>query len=228
MKRIQFIQYGVVTGFSLIGFPGLLKAFNKKLPDILLLGDSISIGYTPFVKEFLSGKANVYRPVDENEKSENCLGTQNGILKTDTWIRDGNWDVIHFNFGLHDLKHVDKITGENSNNPEDPRQTNLRQYVKNLKEIVETLKTTKATLIFATTTPVPSRRVKPFRDPGSVPEYNKAALKLMKKENIHINDLYASALPLLPEIQRPDNVHFTETGSKVLAEKVSEKISEFL
>lgn len=228
MKRIQFIYYGVVTGFSIIGFPGLMKAFNKKLPNVLLLGDSISIGYTPFVKEFLSGKANVYRPVDEYEKPENCLGTQNGILKTNTWIRDGNWDIIHFNFGLHDLKHVDKITGENSNNPEDPRQTNLRHYVKNLKEIVETLKTTKAILIFVTTTPVPSKRVKPFRAPGSVPEYNKAALKLMKKENIHINDLYASTLPLLPEIQRKDNVHFTERGSKVLAEKVSEKISEFL
>lgn len=228
MKRIQFIQFGVATGLSLIAFPGLLQGFDNKLPNVLLLGDSISIGYTPFVKEFLSGKANVYRPVRENKKPENCLGTKNGILKISSWIGDGNWDIIHFNFGLHDLKHVDKITGENSNNPKDPRQTSIRQYVKNLKEIIEILKRTKAILIFATTTPVPNELVKPFRDPGSVPKYNKAALKLMKKENIHINDLYAFTLLKLPEIQRPDNVHFTDKGSKVLAEKVSEGISEFL
>lgn len=228
MKRLQFIQFGVATGFSLLGFPVLLQAFDKKLPNVLLLGDSISIGYTPFVKEYLNGKANVYRPVRENEKPENCLGTKNGILNINSWIGNGNWDIIHFNFGLHDLKHVDKITGENSNNPKDPRQTSIRQYVKNLKEIIEILKRTKAILIFATTTPVPNELVKPFRDPGSVPKYNKAALKLMKKENIHINDLYTYSLPLLPEIQRPDNVHFTDTGSKVLGEKVSESIMKFL
>ncbi len=227
MKRLQFIKFGVTTGISLFGFPGLLQAFNKKLPNVLLLGDSISIGYTPFVQELLSGKANVFRPVLENKKPENCMGTENGILKINSWIGDGNWDVIHFNFGLHDLKHVNKITGENSNDPKDPRQTSIRQYEKNLKEIIEILKTTNARLIFATTTPVPNKRV-PFRDPGSVPKYNSAALKLMKKENIHINDLYSFSLPLLTEIQRPDNVHFTGPGSKVLACKVVNSILKFI
>ncbi|HZH71130.1 MAG TPA: hypothetical protein VFD91_01455 [Mariniphaga sp.] len=53
MKRLQFIKFGVTTGISLLGFPGVLRAFDKKLPNVLLLGDFISIGYTPFVKELL-------------------------------------------------------------------------------------------------------------------------------------------------------------------------------
>jgi acyl-CoA thioesterase-1 len=33
------------------------------LPNVLVLGDSISIGYTLFVRELLEGKANLYRPI---------------------------------------------------------------------------------------------------------------------------------------------------------------------
>ncbi len=34
---------------------------NPKLPNVLLIGDSISIGYTPATRKFLAGKANVHR-----------------------------------------------------------------------------------------------------------------------------------------------------------------------
>src|SRR5882757_3092673 len=69
------------------------------LPRVLLIGDSISMGYTLPVRELLAGKANVHR-VPENGGS-----TRTGLEKLDAWLGKGKWDVIHFNWGLHDLKH---------------------------------------------------------------------------------------------------------------------------
>ena len=106
----------------------------------MILGDSISIGYTPYVKQQLKGMANLYRTVFENGKNENCQGTTNGLMHIDRWIGNKQWDIIHFNFGLHDLKHVDPITGKNSKKKEDPYQVNPKQYKKNLTALVEKLK----------------------------------------------------------------------------------------
>src|SRR5512133_119554 len=71
------------------------------LPRVLLIGDSISMGYTLPVRTLLAGKANVHRP------PENCGDTARGVKSLDKWLGDGKWDVIHFNFGLHDLKYLD-------------------------------------------------------------------------------------------------------------------------
>ena len=188
---------------------------NNKLTNILIIGDSISIGYTPFLKEILADKAYVWHP------EENCEGTTLGVLNVDEWIGSTKWDIIHFNFGLHDLKHVNAETGANSSKPEDPLQVDVKQYSRNLKFIVEKLKATGAKLIFATTTPVPEKS-SPLREPEQVLLFNKAALKIMKRDKIEVNDLYGYALPMLKEIQRPDNVHFTPEGYKALAERVSE------
>ncbi len=46
----------------------------------------------------------------------------------------------------------------------------------------------------------------------------------MKKHRVRINDLYAFALPRLDSIQQPHNVHFTEEGSRLLAEQVAASI----
>lgn len=200
----------------------------KKLPDVLILGDSISIGYFPFVKKMMKGKANITRPFKENGNSENCQGTTNGIKNIDRWLGDTKWDVIHFNFGLHDIKHVDPETGKNSNNPDHPHQANPRQYKKNLKEIVEKLKATGAKLIFATTTPYPDKAGGPLRDPGMSEKYNNVALKIVKKNGIEINDLYSFVLPRMEELQKPNNVHFTEKGSEALANQVVARISDLL
>lgn len=198
-----------------------------KLPKVLILGDSISIGYFPFVKELLKGKAEVSRPFKVNGNAENCQGTTNGIANIDRWLGDASWDVIHFNFGLHDLKHVDPDTGKNSNDPKDPPQADIKQYNKNLKEIVGKLKTTGARLIFATTTPFPEG-TKPYRAVSDAEKYNKVARKIMKKNDIAINDLYAFVTPRMEQFQKPVNVHFTNFGSKALAEEVAQSISEKL
>ena len=201
----------------------------EKLPKVLIIGDSISIGYLPFVQEILDGKAMVDRPPPlENGRPENCQGTTHGLVRIDAWLGDTKWDVIHFNFGLHDLKHVDPETGENSKNLNDPLQADLKQYEKNLREIVAKLENTGAKLIFATTTPYPDSLGNQVRSPGMPSIYNKVALKIMKQHGIEVNDLYALVLPRMNELQQANNVHFTEAGSKVLAQQVAKYILDNL
>jgi len=218
------IALSPVLAFSNIALSS--KTFDP--PNVLIIGDSISIGYTPFIKEIISFRANVSRPMQEDGKPENCQGTTNGVKNIKRWIGDTKWDIIHFNFGLHDLKHVEPVTGKNSNNPDHPQQADLKQYKINLKEIVEVLKTTEAKLIFATTTPYPDDVGAPLRKPGMPEKYNQAAIKIMNKNGITINNLYAFMQPRMAELQRPKNVHFTQEGSRALAEKVAERIIEAL
>src|SRR5262245_7083508 len=128
---------------------------DPKLPRVLLVGDSISIGYTIPVQNLLKGKANVHRI------PENGGPTTNGLAKVSDWLGKGQWDVIHFNFGLHDLK---LITG-------DQRRIELDAYEKNLREIVARLKATGAFLIWANTTPIPGPASKLGRIAEDAPAY---------------------------------------------------------
>ena len=84
------------------------------LPRVLLIGDSISIGYTVPAREALRGKANVHRPLT------NCGPTTRGLENLSQWLGDADWDVIHFNWGLHDLKYLGP-DDENLQDPKDPK-----------------------------------------------------------------------------------------------------------
>lgn len=187
------------------------------LPRVLIIGDSISIGYTLPTRELLKGVANVHRiPV-------NGSSTDAGLKNLDAWLATGGagkkWDVIHFNWGLHDLKHgKDGMAG--------PQVNTLDVYEKNLREIVARLKKTNAKLVFATTTPVPEGT--PRRAAGDEVKYNEAAVRVMKAEGVAINDLHALAAAKLAGIQRPKDVHFTKEGCKVLAAQVADSIKTAL
>jgi lysophospholipase L1-like esterase len=237
-SRREFLQKTLMLSPLLVWPDSLVNFFQNELPNVLILGDSISIGYTPFVQEYLKGRANVFRPMLENGKPENCAGTTKGVDHIERWLNSSGksgvknsgsrWNIIHFNFGLHDIKHVDPVTGENSQNPKHPQQANRRQYKKNLETIVEKLKATGAKLIFATTTPYPDVQEGPLRKPGMSQKYNRVAVKIMNKNRIRINNLHAFMVPRMAELQRPNNVHFTEEGSRELAKKVVERINEVL
>lgn len=183
---------------------------DPALPRVLLIGDSISIGYTVPVREALAGKANVHRA------PTNCGPTTRGLEQIDRWLGDGRWDVIHFNWGLHDLKMIDG-----------KHQVPLAEYEKNVRQLVERLEKTGAKLIWCTTTPVPEGCTPPRTDEDVI-AYNAAARKIIDEHGIAVDDLYGFALPRLKKIQIPANVHFTPAGSKVLAEQVSRSILEAL
>ena len=190
------------------------------LPRVLLIGDSISIGYTLPVREMLNGIANVHRPLT------NCGPTTKGIQQIDKWLGDGKWDVIHFNFGLHDLKYM----GPKGQNLADPRapdskpQVPIDQYDKNLRKLVQRLKKTGAKLIWRTTTPVPTGTR--GRVVGDSVKYNEVAAKIMKEHGIEIDDQYTFAIKQLDKIQRKADVHFTPSGSRQLAEQTVKSIKQ--
>lgn len=185
---------------------------DPKLPRVLLIGDSISLGYTLPTRKLLGGKANVHRAL------ENSGPTTNGLKQMGKWLGDGKWDVIHFNWGLHDIKM----------DAEGKHQVPLAEYERNLRTLVKQMKATNARLIWASTTPVPEGKVSPARKDSDVVAYNAAAKKIMEENGIVINDLYTFARGMLDQIQVPVNVHFTPKGSEVLAERVAASIQEAL
>jgi hypothetical protein len=192
------------------------------LPRVLLIGDSISIGYTLDVREMLKGKANVHRI------PTNGGPTSNGIANVAKWIEGSKWDVIHFNFGLHDLVYMGP-DGARLVDPALPgahHQVSLADYEKNLTTIVQQLKATGAKVIWCNTTPVTPGT--PGRKSDESLVFNEVAAKVMAAAGVPTDDLYAHAKAKLAEVQLPQNVHFTPEGSKYLAEKVAAEIEKAL
>ena len=143
------------------------------LPNVLLIGDSISIGYMLAARKQLAGEANVWRP------ATNCGPSTRGLESLDAWLGDRQWDVIHFNFGLHDLKYLGP-KGQNLADPEaadSHQQVPIDQYAANLKRIAGRLKETGATVIWCETTPVPKGAK--GRVVGDSRRYNEAAAEAM-------------------------------------------------
>ena len=203
---------------------------DPALPNVLILGDSISIGYTLKVRELLKGMANVFRPVSTNgETAVNCQGTTFSLTQIDSWLAGRKWSVIHFNWGLHDLKHVTEAgTGTKSRQATDPYQATVEEYSRNLETLVGKLKATGAQLIFATTTPVPPHASGPLREVDAPARYNAAAVKIMKAHGIAVNDLFTLVQPQLEKLQSPKNVHFKAEGSAALAKQVAGAIEAAL
>ncbi|RKX36009.1 MAG: SGNH/GDSL hydrolase family protein [Verrucomicrobia bacterium] len=182
---------------------------QSELPRILLIGDSISIGYTVTVREILNGAANVHR-VPENGRD-----TEHGLKQLDAWLGEKPWDLIHFNFGLHDIRHVKDDMMDISG----IRIRSVDEYAQNLTRILDCLNRTGARLIFATTTPVPNGA--DGRRPGDEIESNAIAGEIMAGAGVPINDLHAFITPRLAEAQTPQNVHFNEHGYRLLGEEVA-------
>ena len=190
----------------------------KGLPRVLLIGDhgwgqrsgSGSLGYTLVVRDLMKGKANVHRV------AETGIHTGKGVASLDTWLGDNPWDVIHFNFGLHDLKRMGN--GE--------AQVPLDRYEQNLRSIVTRLRQTGATLIWASTTPIPegvSRRL-----PEDAVRYNTVARKVMVESGVILNDFYAATLPNLESWMLPGSVHFSSIGAHELGRRVAAAIESAL
>jgi acyl-CoA thioesterase-1 len=188
---------------------------KPELPRVLILGDSISIGYTPRLRKLLEGKANVHRP------ATNCRWSAFGDEKIDEWLGNKKWDLIHFNFGLWDWYGWSQDT-----------KATPESYSKSLNNIVQKLKKSEATLVFAMTTPPcvgPEKKARITVSKARAQEFNQAALRVMKKHGVFVNDLY-----VLIENEREkyqlgkNNVHYNEAGRDLLATQVAKVIKEQL
>lgn len=198
----------------LVLFVLCLAANDDKVKNVLIIGDSISIGYTPFVQKTLAPE--VY--LEHN--AGNGGSTVRGVESVEKWIGNRQWDVILFNFGLHDLVHKDSLNKYDVNGKV---AVTLDEYRKNLEVIVAKMRETTATLIFITTTEVPVNSA--GRKVGDPAKYNAVALDVMKKNGVEVIDLYTLSLTVHPQNSKPGNVHYTDKGYELLAEPLVRAIN---
>lgn len=201
---------------------------QPELPNVLIYGDSISIGYTVGVREALADRANVFR-IHRNGGSsagaitilEQLESTMRAADLQDGW--DFAWDVIHLNVGLHDLKYVNdsnKLDLENGK-----LVATVSEYKANLRRIIAHLQKNapEAKVIFALTTKVPPGSN--GRHENGELAYNAAAMEVLKRyPEIAVNDLRTASLPW----EQLGNVHFKPDGIAAQAEHVAQVIAGHL
>lgn len=193
---------------------GQAPAAKAPLPKIVLVGDSIRMGYAPLVAKRLEGKAVVVSAKANGGDSGNVL------KNLDDWVIGEKPDVVHFNCGLHDLK-LSKKTKQHQVEP--------AEYEKNLKRIVERIrKETGAALVFATTTPIHDQRHAQRggdfdRVEADVQKYNATALAVMKEAGVVVHDLHwAVEQGGVDKMLGPDGTHYPAAANERLAEAVAD------
>src|SRR4051812_36362010 len=182
------VVYALASSALLPGVAGAQE--QKKLPRVLILGDSISLGYTELVRKELQGTADVHRP------KENCQHTAYGLTRIKAWVGEEKWDVIHFNWGIWDTHMLSEKGALISNEAKFDGVMHLRhtpeKYRENLVKLVLAMEKTGARLIWASTTPIMSRTGQRFDD---IKKFNAVAEGVTKERKIAINDLYTFVLP---------------------------------
>lgn len=193
-----------------------ISSFNYKTPQVLIIGDSISLGYTPYTKKHFAEKAIISHNIG------NAQHSGYGLDNIEKWIGDKEWDIIQFNWGLWDLcyRHPDSKVQGNRDKEHGNITYTPEEYAANLDSIVSILKKkTNAKLIFVTTTYVPGNEAGRFKDDAI--KYNNAAKDIMKKYDIEINDIYTQSISIHNEYgQGSRNVHYTPEGYKKLSKLI--------
>ncbi len=187
---------------------------RPELPKVVLVGDSIRMGYAPLVAKRLEGQAVVVSPKENGGDSGNVL------KHLDEWVLREKPAVVHLNCGLHDLKRA---------KTDKKYQVELGQYEANLKEVVNRVrKETSAALVFANTTPIlderHAKRGAAFdRLEADVQRYNAAARQVMRETGVPVHDLHWVVEQGGPEkLLGNDGTHYTPAGNERLAEAVAE------
>jgi len=189
------------------------------MKTVVLVGDSIRIGYQDTVRRELAGLAEVVSP------SENGGDSAKVRANLDEWIISHAPDVVHLNCGLHDLK---REFGSQAH------QVDLPDYRANLEDVFGRLRAeTEAALVWATTTPVNEKwhhENKGFdRFEADVELYNAAARELAGPGGAAVDDLFGVITEAgRDELLSEDGVHFKPEGYEILGKAVAECIRKTL
>ena len=182
------------------------------MKKIVLIGDSIRMGYDKYVKDALSGTAEVLYP------SENCRFAEYVLRYAHEWKKNGGWgddvDLVHWNAGLWDAL---ELFG-------DGPLTSLSYYGEAIGRIDRRLRMLfpRAKLVFATSTNVCERMSSAHftRHNSTIETYNAEALRALSGTDTVINDLYALTASV-PDSYRSDWVHFyTPEGTELIGKRV--------
>jgi lysophospholipase L1-like esterase len=185
------------------------------MKSIVLIGDSIRLGYQETVRGQLADWANVWAPVENGGTTENVL------VHLDEWAISRRADVVHINCGLHDIKKEFN---------QDTAAVPLSAYTENVRSILTRLQAeTEAAVVWALTTPVNQerhRKNKAFdRFETDVVTYNGAASQISQELGLTVNDLYSVVASAgTDNILLADGVHFRPEGYALLGESVAKCI----
>ena len=190
---------------------------------IVLIGDSIRIGYQPFVIEKLK-EADVWGP------EENCRHSVWALDNFHAWVVEQSPDILHVNFGIHDSS-IYGIYADGKHYISLPQyRLFLQRYIYRLKnELPDT------TMIWATTTPrYTPKEATPMKqwniaEESEIQKYNSAALEIVNKEGLPVNDLHETVMQNdFTKCLSEDGCHMTEFGSEVLSDAIVKAIRRLI
>ncbi|MFO0843765.1 MAG: GDSL-type esterase/lipase family protein [Gemmataceae bacterium] len=200
----------------LAGTVALGQSTKPSPPKVVLVGDSIRLGYAPLVAKLLEGQAAVVSPPGAGDSA--------WLLKNlDALVLDHKPDLVHLNVGLHDLRRDRKAKA---------LQVDLPDYERNLDKVLARLKGTGATTLFATTTPIDDARHarRGFdRFEKDVARYNEAALRAARKHGVVAHDLHHLVRHAGPDrLLLADGTHYNDAGKRLQAEAVADCVLRHL
>ena len=188
---------------------------DPSLPRVLLIGDSILVGYRQLVIKALEGKANV--DVWTNPLHQGFPKTASIFKEV---VSQAPYQVIHFNIGLHGIQ---------------PGRIPADQYTPLTRALVQAIRegAPQAKVIWASTTPVlriseTTDELDPELNPVVV-DHNAKAAPIMAEYKIPTNDLYTLMLPHLDlRGSRKDNYHWSPAAYELMAKPIVELIEREL
>ena len=167
--------------------------YNPKLPDVLLLGDSISRNYYATVKRLLANQANVYLMATSASVGDPRLPRQ---IVSFCKMQGVRFDVVHFNNGMHGWTYT-----------EDDYRRAFPNFLRTIRSSAKGAK-----LIWATTTPVKVDAV-PGPTNSRVDARNAIAKTFIDAEHIPIDDQHE--LMMHHRDLYEDTVHFNKSGAEI-------------
>lgn len=175
---------------------------DAKLPNVLLVGDSITRAYYKATAEQLKGKANVYYFATSVSVGDERLAPQLAEYFRMIAVR---FDVVHFNNGMHGWGYTED------------------EYRKYFPEMVTAVRmgAPGARLVWASTTPV--RKDTPGQSSNArIDARNAIAAELIAKSGIAVDDQHA--LMMQHQEMHSDDVHFTAEGSTIQGAQVAANV----
>jgi len=198
-------------------------AYQKNLPQLYVCGDSISVGYTPYLKTELKGAISVVHRKDLRKlfphiapklrysgMAHSLIALTKAVLESD----DYHPQYLLLNCGLHDI-----VRGG----------ANLKKYEVNLTTIIKMAEKHKVQLIWITTSP----KATGHGQNKKIIQFNAKARSLMKKHQVPVIDLHKETLSLFKkhgdaQIIKKDRVHFTPLGYKQQAAYIATDLRKVL
>jgi hypothetical protein len=173
---------------------------DPQLPNVLLLGDSISRNYFPEVTKDLAGIANVYLMAVSTSVGDPLLRRQ---ITEFAEMEKVHFRVVHFNNGMHGWEYS---------------EAQYKAAFPDLLRSVRSLAGKDGVLIWANITPVKPNAFNGATNPR-IDERNRIALEQVQAEGIAVDDQHALMMKHLDLYE--DTVHFGPAGANLMGDQAA-------